>query len=295
MHMSCKSRPPLPEAFSGAEEFSVLPRLLGSCSLGDAQGSKVTSRGISYLMEKRSDKKHSSCAHHGELVGTAQTTSLSQCPPSEKSTSLPVTLRAFLRKHGFTDVNSSVGLFRHWYPLHAAVAENDDDMVSLLLLHKASTQLRDHSGLTPWEFADQLDRAGSHALVLKLLSDNCMKQFLQDDAEQHCDGSPRELSVVEKELQRLAHELGENHLSLAVRVYDRIAELFEEKDARSNVWNKDQCSNLDVDIVKHLDDYCSRQQLDEDLVRDIIHSLVRTNTPERRATDFQLLRFSRLF
>jgi len=65
----------------------------------------------------------------------------------------------FLKMHGFKgDVNSkkSYSMFKKYkYPLHVAVKEQDVEMVQLLLLEGADQSMKNSSGYTPAEKAEQ--------------------------------------------------------------------------------------------------------------------------------------------
>merc|ERR1711948_89947 len=82
-------------------------------------------------------------------------------------------VRAFLDKHRFETVKSKKRyLLRTYYPLHAAVRENDADMVTLLLKAGASYRKTDSAGRSPVDLAQHLNtRAGSHAEVIAILQD----------------------------------------------------------------------------------------------------------------------------
>lgn len=76
-------------------------------------------------------------------------------------------LLKFLRAHRFKDVNSSSGWFFNFrFPLHAAVEENDSEMVRLLIQFKAKSKLRDANGLTARQLARQKNVAGSQQKTL---------------------------------------------------------------------------------------------------------------------------------
>eukprot|EP00933_Yihiella_yeosuensis_P033258 TRINITY_DN26997_c0_g1_i1.p1 TRINITY_DN26997_c0_g1~~TRINITY_DN26997_c0_g1_i1.p1 ORF type:complete len:265 (+),score=78.27 TRINITY_DN26997_c0_g1_i1:158-952(+) len=78
-----------------------------------------------------------------------------------------------LRKHGFRDVNSRTGWFWNYrYPLHVAVELKDAAAVSLLLEFKAKSKCRDANGLTPRQLARKKNHGGSHAEVLRVLSEH---------------------------------------------------------------------------------------------------------------------------
>mmetsp|Transcript_39244 Transcript_39244/g.70225 ORF Transcript_39244/g.70225 Transcript_39244/m.70225 type:complete len:244 (+) Transcript_39244:54-785(+) len=82
-------------------------------------------------------------------------------------------LLQFLRKHRFKDVNSSSGWFFNFrFPLHAAVEDNDAQMVSLLLQFKSKTKLKDAAGLSARQLARKKNSNGSHDAVLQILNDH---------------------------------------------------------------------------------------------------------------------------
>jgi len=80
-------------------------------------------------------------------------------------------VRAFLDRHGFETVKSKKHrLFRASYPLHAAVRENDADIVALLLKAGASYREPDSAGRSPLQLAQYLNNhAGSHTEVIGIL------------------------------------------------------------------------------------------------------------------------------
>mmetsp|Transcript_30889 Transcript_30889/g.78091 ORF Transcript_30889/g.78091 Transcript_30889/m.78091 type:complete len:297 (-) Transcript_30889:208-1098(-) len=80
-------------------------------------------------------------------------------------------VRAFLDRHGFETVKSKKRrFFRAGYPLHAAVRENDADIVALLLRAGASYRKPDSAGRSPLQLAQYLNnRAGSHTEVIRIL------------------------------------------------------------------------------------------------------------------------------
>jgi len=77
---------------------------------------------------------------------------------------------AFLSAHGFRSAVASRRTFlRVLHPLHVAVAQNDAEMVRLLLGHGADPRCKNSSGLTPYQMAVRSNKAGSHAGVLLAL------------------------------------------------------------------------------------------------------------------------------
>eukprot|EP00928_Gymnodinium_smaydae_P049443 TRINITY_DN33189_c0_g1_i1.p1 TRINITY_DN33189_c0_g1~~TRINITY_DN33189_c0_g1_i1.p1 ORF type:complete len:221 (-),score=57.83 TRINITY_DN33189_c0_g1_i1:68-730(-) len=80
-------------------------------------------------------------------------------------------LQAFLKRHGFKDVNAKrTRMFKSKYALHSAVKMNDASIVRSLLNHGANPAARNSAGKTPVELARDLQENGSHALVLALLT-----------------------------------------------------------------------------------------------------------------------------
>jgi hypothetical protein len=67
----------------------------------------------------------------------------------------------FLKTHGFKDdVNAKKStLFKSKYPLHVAVKEQDPEMVKLLVLAGADKSLKNSSGNTPMQKAQQYTKA----------------------------------------------------------------------------------------------------------------------------------------
>ncbi|CAE7328321.1 unnamed protein product [Symbiodinium natans] len=84
-------------------------------------------------------------------------------------------LLKFMKKHRFKDVNSSSGWFFNFrFPLHAAVADNDAEMVRILLHFKAKTKLKDASGWSARQLARKRNLNGSHDTVLQILNEHAM-------------------------------------------------------------------------------------------------------------------------
>jgi hypothetical protein len=81
---------------------------------------------------------------------------------------------AFLKSNGFSDVDAKrTRMLKSSYPLHAAVSQNNAEMVQLLLAAGARHGLKNSAGQTPLQLAQRLDKRDSHALVLKLLRFSC--------------------------------------------------------------------------------------------------------------------------
>eukprot|EP00930_Biecheleria_cincta_P079474 TRINITY_DN6732_c0_g1_i1.p1 TRINITY_DN6732_c0_g1~~TRINITY_DN6732_c0_g1_i1.p1 ORF type:complete len:245 (+),score=83.17 TRINITY_DN6732_c0_g1_i1:70-804(+) len=78
---------------------------------------------------------------------------------------------AFLKKHGFAEVNSSKrSLFGTSYPLHKAAENADDKIASMLLKEGAKLDQKNSSGRTAAEVALKSNHKGSHAKVLSVLT-----------------------------------------------------------------------------------------------------------------------------
>mmetsp|Transcript_64434 Transcript_64434/g.185162 ORF Transcript_64434/g.185162 Transcript_64434/m.185162 type:complete len:467 (-) Transcript_64434:104-1504(-) len=82
------------------------------------------------------------------------------------------TADTWLRQRGFKDISKPrkrcCGQTN--YPLHVAVEENSAEVVKALLSGKADPSAKSSKGKTPLERAQQLDKNGSHADVILLLS-----------------------------------------------------------------------------------------------------------------------------
>lgn len=84
-------------------------------------------------------------------------------------------LLKFMKRHRFKDVNSSSGWFFNFrFPLHAAVEDNDAEMIRILLHFKAKTKMKDASGWSARQLARKRNINGSHEAVLQLLNDHAM-------------------------------------------------------------------------------------------------------------------------
>jgi len=74
---------------------------------------------------------------------------------------------AFLRAKGFSGVTTGRRkMLKTSYPLHAAVADKDAEMVALLLQAGADPAQKNSSGATPEQQALKLNKNGSHEAVL---------------------------------------------------------------------------------------------------------------------------------
>lgn len=79
-------------------------------------------------------------------------------------------VRPFLTKNGFATVKSKkTWLWRSYYPLHAAVKQNDVDTVRLLLKARADPQKTTSSGETPRDLAFRLNKLESHSAIIEML------------------------------------------------------------------------------------------------------------------------------
>eukprot|EP00929_Paragymnodinium_shiwhaense_P119700 TRINITY_DN91592_c0_g1_i1.p1 TRINITY_DN91592_c0_g1~~TRINITY_DN91592_c0_g1_i1.p1 ORF type:complete len:418 (-),score=135.53 TRINITY_DN91592_c0_g1_i1:457-1710(-) len=74
----------------------------------------------------------------------------------------------FLKAHGYSDVNAAkrTWLGRTKYPLHSAVKENDPEILKLLLQAGADPMVKDSSGSTAAELAEQTGKGDSYRAVL---------------------------------------------------------------------------------------------------------------------------------
>mmetsp|Transcript_361 Transcript_361/g.509 ORF Transcript_361/g.509 Transcript_361/m.509 type:complete len:254 (-) Transcript_361:57-818(-) len=80
-------------------------------------------------------------------------------------------VNTFLKANGFADIDAKrTKMFKSFYPLHVAVSQNNPDMVQLMLATGARPLPKNSGGLTPLELAQKLDKKGSHAQVIKLLT-----------------------------------------------------------------------------------------------------------------------------
>jgi len=82
-------------------------------------------------------------------------------------------LDAFLKAHGYTGVNvkRTSMWFKSKCPLHSAVKANDAEIVRLLLNFGAVFSVKNSAGQTPMQLAQKLNRKGSHAAVIAVLSE----------------------------------------------------------------------------------------------------------------------------
>jgi len=113
----------------------------------------------------------------GATAATDGMLSAFEVPPSPRDQK-PVDLtpeetarvQSFLASRGFASVTSGRRrLLKTSYPLHAAVAANDSDLVRLLLRAGADPSRKSSSGVTPRQLAQKSCRRGSHAEVLLAL------------------------------------------------------------------------------------------------------------------------------
>jgi len=77
----------------------------------------------------------------------------------------------FLKARGFKNLRTPRKAFcgATIYPLHLAVEENKEDIVRALLLRGADKTQKNSSKLSPLEFAEKLNKKGSHDAIVKLL------------------------------------------------------------------------------------------------------------------------------
>lgn len=95
----------------------------------------------------------------------------SQAPVGDLKLSDKQAVDAFLASHGFSDVTAKRRWFmKSWHPLHAAISEENADMVCLLLRAGADPSQRNSAGLTAKEYAAQRhQRRGAPREVLGTL------------------------------------------------------------------------------------------------------------------------------
>jgi len=90
--------------------------------------------------------------------------------PEELTPEDKAKVQSFLALRGFASITSGRRRFlKTNYPLHAAVAANDADLIRLLLRAGADPWRKNSSGLTPRQLAQKSCRRGSHAEVLRAL------------------------------------------------------------------------------------------------------------------------------
>lgn len=79
-------------------------------------------------------------------------------------------VQAFLKEHGYAGPAASKRtLMKTTYPLHEAAKRGDAKMVTMLLEEGASQKQQNSRGKTALQRAQQADRKGSHAEVIRLL------------------------------------------------------------------------------------------------------------------------------
>jgi hypothetical protein len=82
-------------------------------------------------------------------------------------------ISTFLLQQGFSDVNAKkrLGSKMYAYPLHVVAEWGDSQLAAFLLEEGADPRLRNSSGHTPVEVAVRNDSGGSHAEVIRVLSE----------------------------------------------------------------------------------------------------------------------------
>jgi len=80
-------------------------------------------------------------------------------------------LKQFLKKNGFSDVNSSKRVMLLWtsYPLHTAVEKNNLRVVEMLLAEGADPAATNSSGRTATQIAQRKNKKGSRETMLRVL------------------------------------------------------------------------------------------------------------------------------
>lgn len=100
-------------------------------------------------------------------------------------------VRSFLSKHGYSGVCAPRRrLMGSSYPLHCAVKLRDAEMVELLLQFKADPQQENSGGLTPQQYALDLNRRGSHAEVMMALSRRASLSRRGSQCSSQCSSLP---------------------------------------------------------------------------------------------------------
>mmetsp|Transcript_71220 Transcript_71220/g.183614 ORF Transcript_71220/g.183614 Transcript_71220/m.183614 type:complete len:220 (+) Transcript_71220:94-753(+) len=88
----------------------------------------------------------------------------------EKQAADTAKANAWLKKNGFTDVSAKKkSLFGSSFPLHAAVKENDAEIIRCLLVAGADASIKNSSGQTPSQLAAKSDKKGSHMAAITAL------------------------------------------------------------------------------------------------------------------------------
>merc|ERR1712039_943648 len=80
-------------------------------------------------------------------------------------------IRIFLKKHSYNDVGTpKQTMLKAKYPIHTAAKMGDPKVVAALLKEGANPAQKDSAGQTAAQVAQQKNKNGSHADVLKALS-----------------------------------------------------------------------------------------------------------------------------
>merc|ERR1719195_2054683 len=79
-------------------------------------------------------------------------------------------VRAFLKEHGYSDVAAPKrNMLKTKYPIHTAAKKGDPEIVAALLEEGADPAKKNSAGQTAMQVAQQKNRNGSHADVLRAL------------------------------------------------------------------------------------------------------------------------------
>merc|ERR1712187_94244 len=79
-------------------------------------------------------------------------------------------VRAFLKEHGYCDVDApKQKMLKTKYPIHTAAKKGDPKIVAALLEEGANPSQKNSMGQTAIQIAQQKDKNGSHADVLRAL------------------------------------------------------------------------------------------------------------------------------
>merc|ERR1719195_2292883 len=79
-------------------------------------------------------------------------------------------VRTFLKEHGYSDVEAPKRkMLKTKYPLHTAAKKGDPKIVAALLEEGANPAKKNSAGQTAMQVAQQKNRNGSHADVLRAL------------------------------------------------------------------------------------------------------------------------------
>ncbi|CAK8999541.1 ANK_REP_REGION domain-containing protein, partial [Durusdinium trenchii] len=96
--------------------------------------------------------------------------------------------------------------FNFRFPLHAAVEDNDAEMVRILLHFKAKTKLKDASGWSARQLARKRNFNGSHEAVLQILDEYAMARRKRAAARRAAREAKHQTESVCLELEGQAEE-----------------------------------------------------------------------------------------